>query len=355
MTRAELARTCSVTPASVTGWENSTATPSTGRILEVAEALRFPVGYFTETEQPYPDKSEVSFRSMARIKARSRDAVRAAFSIADSIDDWIRHRYKLPLEDVPDLSEMDPETAARTLRTMWALGSRPIKNLVHLLELHGVRVFSLDEDGPEVDACSAWYEGKPFVLLNTQKSGERSRFDAAHELGHLVLHCGAMPDARTAESEANLFASALLMPRDELDAALPGGHCGVGDLLRIKGGWNTSVAAINYRGHQIGAISGTDYRQNCKTIARLGYRTSEPDPISRERSQVLEKVLGLWRKAGGTRFDIARDLSLPEDELDSLMFGLALTSRPPNPVRPVPTKLDKSSRKHPLRSLASDR
>ncbi|MEU8739183.1 ImmA/IrrE family metallo-endopeptidase [Streptomyces halstedii] len=43
--------------------------------------------------------------------------------------------------------------------------------------------------GPvEVDAFAVWREGVPFVFLNTQKSAERGRFDAAHEFGHLVMH-----------------------------------------------------------------------------------------------------------------------------------------------------------------------
>ncbi|MEK2654790.1 ImmA/IrrE family metallo-endopeptidase [Pseudomonas aeruginosa] len=45
------------------------------------------------------------------------------------------------------------------------------------------------EETSQVNAFSCWRRGvTPFVFLNTQKSAEASRFDAAHELGHLVLH-----------------------------------------------------------------------------------------------------------------------------------------------------------------------
>ncbi|WP_261371520.1 ImmA/IrrE family metallo-endopeptidase [Yersinia frederiksenii] len=60
--------------------------------------------------------------------------------------------------------------------------------MVHLIEPKGVKVFSLAENCVEVDAFSFWTNGKLFVLLNTMKTPERSRFDAAHELRHLVLH-----------------------------------------------------------------------------------------------------------------------------------------------------------------------
>ncbi len=62
------------------------------------------------------------------------------------------------------------------------------------------------------------------MFLSTDKSGERGRFDAAHELGHLVLH-GEHEDPRRedeisqrpcAEAEANRFAAAFLMPRSSV-------------------------------------------------------------------------------------------------------------------------------------------
>src|SRR5438094_162699 len=76
-------------------------------------------------------------------------------------------------------------------------------------------------DAKEVDAFSMWHGETPFVFLNTKKSCERSRFDAAHELGHLVLHRHGVPQGQQAEAEANAFASAFLMPRASVLAMAP--------------------------------------------------------------------------------------------------------------------------------------
>jgi hypothetical protein len=81
-----------------------------------------------------------------------------------------------------------PDTAALYLRQNWGLGERPIPNMLKLLEAKGVRVFSLAENTKAVDAFSVWRNGLPYVFLNIAKSAERSRFDASHELGHLVMH-----------------------------------------------------------------------------------------------------------------------------------------------------------------------
>src|SRR5690606_5299417 len=110
---------------------------------------------------------------------------------------------------IPDLSHMDPSSAANALRNYWSLGNGPIQNMVHLLESKGVFVFWLHHDDPALDAISFWKEDKPYVLLNSLKlAGDRARFDAAHELGHLVLHrqSTSLTD-KDKEQEANKFAS----------------------------------------------------------------------------------------------------------------------------------------------------
>jgi Zn-dependent peptidase ImmA (M78 family) len=68
----------------------------------------------------------------------------------------------------------------------------------------GVSIFSMAEDTAEVDAFSLWRDTTPFVFLNTLKSAERSRFDAAQELGHLVMHRhGGPPPSAGGEPDAD--------------------------------------------------------------------------------------------------------------------------------------------------------
>src|SRR3546814_2855920 len=93
--------------------------------------------------------------------------------------------------------------------------------MINLREVKGVHVCPLAKDTKTVDAVSCWRNGQPFVFLNTFKSAERSRFDAAHELAHLVLHRHGGPQGREAETEANQFASAFLMPHDDLVSTIP--------------------------------------------------------------------------------------------------------------------------------------
>ena len=61
---------------------------------------------------------------------------------------------------------------------------------------------------------SHWQGDVPFIFLNTTKTAERSRMDAAHELGHLVLHAHTGGGStKPHEDEAQAFAAAFLMPK----------------------------------------------------------------------------------------------------------------------------------------------
>lgn len=154
-----------------------------------------------------------------------------------------------------------------------ALVNLPVRNMIHLLEAKGVRIFSLVIDAREVDAFSMWKQTTPFIFLNNNKSSEPSRYDAAHELGHLVLHRHGGPRGRGAEQEADAFASAFLMPKGSVIAYAS--TCPtLATLMELKRIWTASVAALNCRLHAVGMLSDWQYRTLCIQIAQHGYRTS---------------------------------------------------------------------------------
>jgi hypothetical protein len=56
--------------------------------------------------------------------------------------------------DDPEQSVSHAETIAESLPNRWGLGERRAPNMVHLLEAHGVRVYSLAQECADVDAFS---------------------------------------------------------------------------------------------------------------------------------------------------------------------------------------------------------
>lgn len=317
-----LAELIDVTPITLSRWENSKTEPEPGAVARLADVLSFPAAFFYGDSCAVPDTDTASFRSLKAMSAGERDAALAAGAFAYLLADWVDARFDLPEHQLLDLSaETDPEAAAMAMRHHWGLGVAPITDMVRLIEAKGVRVFTLAENTKNVDAFSCWRDETPFVFLNTFKSTEHGRFDAAHELGHLVLHKHGGPGGREAEHEANRFASAFLMPSDDIRARVRG-VLGLSELVVAKKRWGVSVAALAYRLHKLGILSEWQYRGFCIEISRLGYRTSEPAPLPPEQSQLWQKVFrALWADRI-TRDDIARDLALPSTEIDNLVFGL---------------------------------
>jgi len=325
LTKVQLAKKTDLTARSIADYESHRTEPQPDTVKRLADALRYPVSFFEAPEIPEIEPEATTFRALSKLTATKRDQAISAATLALDFHRWITERFRLPSLDLPDhLAGEDPERAAEILRMEWKLGEKPIPNMVHLLEAHGVRVFSLAEDYAEVDAFSTWVKGTPFVFLNTMKTAERSRMDAAHELGHLVLHRhGTTVLQRPIEEEAKRFASAFLMPKRGMLPTAP--HFpSLDQLMRIKRKWKVSLVALAFRLHELGAISDWHYRSLCIDISRRGYRKSEPNPIPREGSQIMQKVTAALRDEQVSIVDIARALHLPVRELNAFVSGFMI-------------------------------
>lgn len=330
LTKTRLAQLAEVSTRSIAHYENGDHPPSPEVIERFAAVLNVPVSFFAAPPLDVIEPEAASFRALSKMGAPRRDAAITSGALAMQLSAWLEERLRLPAPDVPryERGARDPESSARRLRNEWEMGYARISNVVHLLEAHGVRVFSLPEHLAEVDAFSFWWKGTPFVMLNTRKSAERGRFDAAHELGHLVMHGDHdLPRTRERELEANRFAAAFLMPEEDI---LASGlrNAGVERVIAAKGRWGVSAAALAHRLHELGMTSDWAYHSTFRRLSQLGYRSGEPDdgpPAIREGSQVLEKAFTLLKERGIRQADVARELHLLPETLHAILFGLVLT------------------------------
>ena len=325
LTLTRLAELTGLSTHSVSVYENGHQTPSEETLLMLASALEVSPSFLAAVDVDEIPEQAVSFRALSKMTARQRDRALAAGRVALLINDWIETRFRLPVSDVPSLTGHDPESAAEIVRARWGLGERPIANSVHLLEAHGVRIYSLTAENDELDAYSLYWDGKPFIFLSTGKTGERGRFDAAHELGHLVLHGGyPVLDRPAAEVEANRFAAAFLMPRASVLAC--GLRFATADrIVAAKRTWNVAAMALTHRLHELDLLTEWGYRTACVQLSRLGYRRAEPEGIARESSQLLAKVFRAARSDGETAATIAAAIGISASELQAHVFGLTLT------------------------------
>ncbi|HEX8831908.1 MAG TPA: XRE family transcriptional regulator [Longimicrobium sp.] len=154
-----------------------------------------------------------------------------------------------PAEPLPDFP-FDPERAsfanaerlARGVAATLDLGSRPAASLLPVLEERfRVKLF-YDELGPgESAACSRGPFGAA-VLLNAAQAPWRRNFSLAHELFHLVTWTAvearwpndAEPEwSERLETLADVFASQLLLPAEEVSGQIDARTAGGGEITGI--------------------------------------------------------------------------------------------------------------------------
>lgn len=326
LTAIKLAEMAGLSRVHLSRIETGRNEPSEDTVADLARALRYPMNFFFLGETNELPAEAVSFRSLKSTSVREREAARAAGEIGVDVGRWLEASFNLPEPALPDMSfERQPEAAARMLRQEWGLGERPIASMIALLEAKGVRVFSLAEDTLKVDAFSFWQDGVPYVFLNTVKSAERSVQDAAHELGHLIIHRGGTDlHGRDVEREANAFASSFLMPSEDVRGRVPRSPS-IHLILKLKARWRVSAMALVYRCKTLGLLTDWQYRSLCIDLTQRGYRSGEPIGVERDTSRVWRQVLEQLWKERRTKHHIAEELALPDDEVEKLTFGLTNT------------------------------
>jgi Zn-dependent peptidase ImmA (M78 family)/DNA-binding XRE family transcriptional regulator len=341
LTKSDLARLVGVTSQAIGKFEADKTSPSEDVAKKLFETLRFGARFFEASPVEVVQPDMLSFRTLSQTKAASRRAAcGSATIISEIIAPAIDAVCELAPLEVPDLSGEEPEVAAAIVREEWGLAYRPIPNVLRLLESKGVRVYSVSDDLSVVDAFSFWCRGTPFVVMHTTKAttGERPRFDGAHELAHLVLHRREKPVGREVEQEADRFASAFLMPRDAVLAEAPQ-VVTLGTVRHLKKRWGVSYAAYVRRLSDLGLISAQKYRMLCIDMSRRGYRKQEPDGIGRESAITFKKLFAALEGRGVTLEAFAKRIALDPQELSSLMFNCAprvvVTERPQMPTKPT--------------------
>lgn len=321
LTKKALAEAVGVTAQAITSYEDQSLQPSEDTITRIVFALDYPPGFFKAPDVDLAGHEDATFRARRALKANNRyKAVATGVIATEIISVELRKHFRLAKEDVPDFAEETPEVAARLLRQHWKLGSGPIHNMVHLLESKGVEVYWLDEPDVCLDAFSLWRGDRPYVILNTYKeAGDRARFDAAHELGHLVLHRHEkIVEGRKPESEADQFASAFLLPAEQFRYESPKLPV-LNQYIPLKRRWGVSIQAMLRRGRDLEIFTPWYYEQSVKQLSTLNWRTDEPAPMAREKSLLHNMMFDRLASKEITPAEFARSLHLPFTDIMEIM------------------------------------
>ncbi|MHB9326378.1 helix-turn-helix domain-containing protein [Phytobacter ursingii] len=342
LSQTQLAAMVGVSPATVSKWRSAQQAPESEALERLASVVNVAPEWFTRR---LPEKmSRPLFRSNASAHAAARAMLEARLEWANEVVIKLEEYVDLPelclpirqYTNIDEISNADIEDAALECRKLWGLGKNEIPDLALAAESNGVILIREETGIAQIEGLSAWSKElmHPFILLSSDKGNAfRSRFDLAHEIGHLILHkhVGNELDSeryKLKESQAHSFAGALLLPAEPLadEIRLP---VTLDSLLLLKQRYGISVAAIIMRLHALHLISD-DEKLNLfkRRSARWGAKSEPGDDYRQpEQPRLLKRTIdlltssGLFTLEGVSNFfglsatDLEMILGLPNDYL----------------------------------------
>jgi Zn-dependent peptidase ImmA (M78 family)/transcriptional regulator with XRE-family HTH domain len=332
--RAELAERLGISPSAITQLELGLTRPTSAHLAALSMCLRFPPDFFLNDGRRSAVQldREAFFRSLRSTKQIDRDRASAkAFLIAELFDS-IQRLARLPSVDIPadlhlpaNAQRADIEARATALRRRWNVARGPIPNVVRLLEVHGIVVSHCIFDCREMSSFSLWLKSRPIVVLKEELDDlARLRSDAAHELGHLVLHERPESASHLVEDQAQGFAASFLTPADQIGPLLPKSF-DINRLAELKHTWGVSIAALLYRAHELGRMSERTYRRAMMAVSKNGWRVREPFPLNgKEAPQLLDRSLEAIERGGTHLGELISQCRLPADFLSHINPKIAL-------------------------------
>ena len=331
LSKTELAALVEKTPSAISQFESGRARPDSQTLRQLSLALGLPQTFFNRRAAASAIPLDAChFRSLRSATQRDRRRLLAIATLLCELVTRLEQDFEFPPDALSSVAaapsnESEIEQLAIRVRSAWGFGLGPIKNMVRLLEAKGAIVSPVVDGCEEVDAFSLWHGERPLVFLVLDKhSPSRSRFDAAHELGHLVMHADVTPASQEVERQANRFASAFLMPRESFERECPI-WLDWAVLTQLKQRWGVSFAALVRRARDVGKLSEATYRRACVQLNQRynagGLRRPEPNEPSLETPTVVSEAIALHLAGDIDR--LVRDLDLSPSALRLLLPMLA--------------------------------
>lgn len=331
MSQTDLAAASGVKQPHISMWESESRRPIPDDIDDLARTLEMPAEFFC---QPDPilgvgigqvfhrSQKSVSKREVERIHAWMNITIFAVRRLLRATDDW-------PAANMPTWSLIwdveDEEEAARTLRAQWLVPSGPIRSVCDLLERAGVLIIPTRFSLPGFDAIGIWpSDMMPIIFVDAGTPQDRLRFSLMHEIGHHVLHdrSSLYSVSDEIESEANRFASAFLMPSEDIKQQLR--SLSLASLTAMKRHWRVSMASMVHRAGQLNVVTSEQERELWRDLQRKGWRKREPvqfDVFGETPGNLYRQLIQLHREGLGMSVgDVGRLVNLlPEDVFQHLL------------------------------------
>lgn len=304
LTLTELANRTDISKQSLSLYENEKNIPEHERVFTLASSLNFPYEFFFQKDARETVTEVTYFRSLASATKMDRISQSVKLEYVAKVYEVLLEFIDYPPLNLPEVSfdcsddEFDEksiedaqekiESIAKQVREYWGVGDAPINNLQLLLEKNGIIITGFNTFEDKIDAFSQRTsidnEDRFFIAVALGKRPEgRIRFDMAHELGHILLHPWSesldlitKEEFKAREKQANMFASALLLPKESFSNDVQAYPTDLNYYQYLKKKWHVSIQAMIYRSNQLGIITDNQFQYLMRQVSKKGWRKKEP-------------------------------------------------------------------------------
>lgn len=307
MRMTELSRETDISKQSLSLYASGENKPPYDNVMKIARVLNFPFEFFMTEDLCTTATDNTYFRSQASASKLAQNAQKIKLEYVAKIYEIFLNYVDFPMLNLPPVQFTGPdnvleadskaallqiEEVANETRKHWDLGTLPIDNMQFTLESNGIIVTGFHDIDTKIDAFSQRIsiqgEGNVFVIALAlgEKPDVRLRFDMAHELGHVLLHDWDDSNEELSrdtfnmiEKQANMFAGALLLPRESFGRELAPYATNLEYYRKLRKKWGVSIQAMVYRARQIELLTPSQFQSLMRSISAKGWRTHEPGDI----------------------------------------------------------------------------
>lgn len=329
LTQSALAHLAGISQSQISKIENGFEEPHRDVLEQLAKACDVPVDFYFQKEEvlgegfvDFYHKKRLTLPAKPLKKANALANIRRLEAVR--LLRTLEFESTAPFPFCPTEESWDPQSAAQFVRATWRIPPGPLPNLLALIEATGIPVFIEDLSHEKLSAVSMpGMAGRHVIVLNRMLPASARRFALAHELGHLVMHNGSASDDM--ERDADSFASALLMPAQDIRPDLRGLQ--FREIGALKAKWRVSLAALIKRGGDLGIITERQCRTFYIQLSKLpGGRKSEPGEFEPEEPRLMRYLIEHYLdKLKYSREEVAKLMVLSEHKLAEIYFGETAT------------------------------
>lgn len=295
LNQTELAKKLGVSVSNVSRFEDNPF-ENEEVVEKLSKVLNYPVSFFFQDFLIQPPN--IHYRKRLTLSPKIIRKADALMNIYRSNIEKMLRTIDLDGANIPVLHENNygsPRKIAAYLRNYWKVEKGPIKDLVALVERHGIMIIMFDFETDKIDGRSMMTDaGQPVIFLNKFLPGDRLRLTLAHELAHIIMHLRTIPTfVRDEEAEAFEFASEFLMPESEIKLSLSS-KVTLEKLADLKRIWKTSMGAILYWSEKLKCVTPNQSRYLWAQYSANGYKKQEPLPIQIDTPTLVARMVHLY-------------------------------------------------------------